>query len=136
MAVSELSGFYRGDDHALRLVVKEAVSGDPVDVSGWLFISTLKLSSEMPDQPELDDDGLRQVMTTQTLAPVDEVSLVGECTLVFGHDQTRELIPTTYQMDIQRTFQDSVITVFRGTIPVLADVTYESGLSKDPEVPQ
>lgn len=130
MAVTALSGFYRGDDHALRLVIKEVGSGDPVNVSGWLFISTLKLSSEMPDQPELDESGNRQVLRTEALALDDDNAQAGECTLLFPHEKTAQLIPTTYQIDIQRTYQNSVITVFRGTIPVLSDVTYDSGLSQ------
>ena len=128
--MTELSGFYRGDDHALRIVIKEKGSNDPVDVTDWYFISSMKLSSEMPDTPELDDEGNRQVLKVDVMALAGAESEAGECTLLFPHDKTRQLIPTTYQIDIQRTYQDSVITIFRGTIPVLSDVTHDVGLSE------
>ncbi len=122
--MSQLAGFYRGDDHALLVRIKEEKTGDPVDVTGWKFISSLKLSSEMPDQPELDDAGNRKVLSVEAIGDGDEAK-IGECTLLFPHDKTSQLIPTTYQIDIQRTYQNSVMTIFRGKVPVLPDISRE-----------
>ena len=123
MAV-ELPSFYRGDDHATQITVRVKDSQDPVDISGWLFTLSLKLSTELPDQPELDADGHRQVLQVRKLAPADEDSQAGRIVLVLPHSQTRQLIPTIYQQDIQISHQHTIRTLISGHTQVLPDVTH------------
>jgi len=124
--MTELQPFYRGDDHALEVVVrlKDEHKQEPVDITGWLFISTLKLSSELPDQPALDEDGNRQVLQIQTEAEDGEPAQEGRIILLYPSDMTKDLIPTTYDMDIQVQFSGVTQTLIKSQITVLADVSH------------
>ena len=122
--MTQLAAFYRGDDHALELVVRIKDEDEPVDVTGWVFTSTLKLSSEMPDQPEFDDDGNRQVLQIQTTAEDVEDSKEGIVFLHYPASMTKDLIPTTYEIDIQVQYSGVTQTLIKGQIPVLPDVSH------------
>lgn len=123
--MNELASFYRGDDHAIQITVRVKDNQDPVDISGWLFTLTMKLSSELPDEPELDDQGNRQVLQVRKQAPSgDDDSQAGRIVLVLPHIQTRQLIPTIYQQDIQISHQQTIRTLIAGRIQVLPDVTH------------
>lgn len=122
----QLNPFYRGDDFALEVKLRTKSAGEPVDISGWFLVSTLKLSSELPDNPQLDDDNNRQVLQVFTRVPANEDAQNGIAHLLFGHEQTAQLIPTTYQIDIQAEIGDSVTTLMKGKIRVLSDVTRDT----------
>ncbi len=123
--MTELPGFYRGDDHCFEVLVKVKDTDQPVDITGWLFTSTMKLSSELPDQPELDDQGNRQVLQVSTLASDGPDSKEGRVFIIYPHVKTAELLATNYQMDIQSNRAGVVQTLIKGVIPVMADVTHE-----------
>lgn len=122
--MTELQPFYRGDDHALEVLVRVKSTKEPVDITGWVFTSTLKLSSELPDQPELDEQGNRQVLQVSTVAGDTEDSKNGRVYLVYPSDQTRQLVPTTYEMDIQSERNNITQTLIKSRIPVLSDVSH------------
>ena len=124
--VTQLQPFYRGDDFALEVILKTRATGQPVDITGWVLTSTMKLSSEIPDFPQLDDTGQRQVLQVMRKVPDDSEAKNGIAHLLFPHEETEELIPTTYQMDIQAEFGDSVTTLMKGKIQVLSDVTHDT----------
>ena len=128
----QLQPFYRGDDFALEVSLKNKTSQDPVDITGWVLTSTMKLSSELPDTAQLDDNGHRQVLQVIKKVPAGDDASNGIAKLLFPHDQTAELIPTTYQLDIQAEVSDSVTTLVKGKIKVLADVTRDSIPDFDP----
>lgn len=123
----ELQPFYRGDDLVLDICVRNKATQQPMDVSGWLFDSSMKLSAELPDYPELDQQGNRQVITTTTLADGEEAKK-GEVRLLFGSKQTAELLATKYRVDIQAVVSGAVQTLFYGSIAVIADVTHKGAL--------
>ena len=111
----ELPGFYRGDDHTIRLIFTNANDGSAADIAGWELAASLKLSSELPDS---------EGVTSIYRAP-DQVSdeLKGMAFLNFTHEQTQNLIPTTYQLDVQRTNGGLVQTLLVARIKILSDVT-------------
>ncbi len=120
--MTQLQPFYRGDDLTLQACVRHQDTQQPIDVSGWQFDSTMKLSSALPDHPELNEQGYRQVMTTTTLAGGDEARQ-GLVSLLFRSTQTAQLLVAGYSVDIQVVIYDAVQTIFDGRIQVLADVT-------------
>ncbi len=123
----ELQPFYRGDDHALQVTVRVQDDTDPLDITGWLFTITLKLSSEMPDAPQLDEQGNRQVLQVRKTAPDNADSQIGIIELLLPHDQTVDLLPVRYQVDIQVEYDRIVQTLVMGRITVLSDVTHDIG---------
>ena len=128
--MNQLRPFYRGDDHALKVTVREKGKESGLDITGWVFTSTLKLSSELPDEPELDDQGNRQVLKTVTTAPDDPDSRIGVFYLMFRSEGTKDLIPTNYELDVQSEHNDVVKTLFKGRIQVLSDVTHEESANE------
>lgn len=118
-----LGPFYRGDDHCFRVKIVVRDSQDVVDIRGWVFSSSLKLSSELPDQPELDDDGYRQVLKVVTVAPDNKDSEEGIAYILFPHEKTMSLIPTLYDVDIQVRYDNVIQTLLVGRIEILSDVT-------------
>lgn len=128
--MTDLQPFYRGDDHALKVTVRKKGEESGIDVSGWVFTSTMKLSSELPDEPEFDEQGNRQVLKTVTTAPDDDDSKTGVFYLLFKNSGTRDLIPTNYELDIQVEHLDVIRTIFKGRIQVLSDVTHEESVNE------
>lgn len=124
MAMTELQPFYRGDDHALELIVRVKGSDDAVDITGWVFTSTLKLSSEIPDQPELDEQGNRQVLQIITTAQDVDDSKNGRIYMIYPSEKTRQLIPTSYEIDVQVDRNSVIQTLVKAKIEVLADVSH------------
>ena len=124
--VVQLQPFYRGDDFALKVSLKTKTSQTPVDITGWVLTSTMKLSSEIPDFPQLKDNGNRQVLQVTSKVSDNEDAKNGIAHLLFPHKETQELIPTTYQLDIQAEVGDSVTTLMKGRIEVLSDVTHDT----------
>ena len=123
--MASLESFYRGDDYALELRITDS-DGEPVDASDWRFVWTLKLSSETPDTPELDDSGTRQVLSVTSSTTGMEDATDGIVVLVLPHAQTAELLTATYETDVQLQSGDTVQTVYRGTVTILSDVTHGS----------
>ncbi len=122
--MTELQPFYRGDDHALELIVRVKGSDDAVDITGWVFTSTLKLSSEIPDQPELDEQGNRQVLQIITTAQDVDDSKNGRIYMIYPSEKTRQLIPTSYEIDVQVDRNSVIQTLVKAKIEVLADVSH------------
>ena len=123
--MANLENFYRGDDSALELRITDS-DGDPVDASDWRFVWTLKLSSETPDTPELDASGSRLVLSVSSTTAGMEDAKDGIVVLVLPHTETAQLLPARYETDIQLQSGDTVQTVYRGSVTVLADVYHGS----------
>ena len=113
--MTELPGFYRGDDHTYLMTFRNRDTQELIDITGWLITSTIKLSSEMPDS-----EGIQ----SRYLADADTLpSMEGKAVLHFTSDQTRNLIPTRYQIDFQKIESGLTQTLFTGYLTVKADVT-------------
>ena len=125
MSTNNLSPFFRGDDHTIRVLVTQRDSDDPVDVTGWVVTSTMKLTTEIADDDEFDDDGYRQVLKTSVTAPDNEDSQAGIFYLTFPSSGTRQLIATEYEIDIQSEASNVVRTLYAGRVEVQPDVTWE-----------
>ena len=115
MDIITLAGFYRGDDHSIGLHFQNHDTAEPIDITGWQFVSTLKLSMAMADSGNLQ--------VRYTVPEEVDSSLKGNAILNFPHQQTRQLIPATYWIDVQVTIGQQVRTLFVGKIPVWSDVT-------------
>ncbi len=113
--MTELPGFYRGDDHTIRVEFRNKADNSLVDVSGWQFTCTMKLSSESPDS-----EGI-QVTYTAHDNPVP--SMVGVALLSFTSRQTRNLLPTKYEVDIEKRVNGFTQTVVKTKILIKPDVT-------------
>lgn len=118
-----LSSFYRGDDHMLRVTITginpDTGEKEAVDITGWRFFCSLKLSTEEPDAnaPVMIDTG--------ELSGQDAEQ--GRVYIHLPSSQTRNLLPTTYWVDIQRVLNGVVTTILVGKIKVLPDVTRSTG---------
>lgn len=130
--VIQLKPFYRGDDFVLEVSLKNKTTQDPVDITGWVITSTMKLSSELPDNPQFDHNENRQVLQVTKKVPDNADAKKGTAKLLFPHDETAQLIPTTYLLDIQAEVSDSVTTLVKAKIKVLSDVTRDSIPDFDP----
>jgi hypothetical protein len=115
MSEDYLFEVYRGDDYSLRLEIKDS-NQVAVDITGWSFKATMKLSTEMPDEEaglQLDIDALDTVEAAN-----------GVFYLLLPKEQTKDLIPTGYFFDLQRESGGMVSTLFAGKVLVKADVTH------------
>ena len=115
MAVVEMPPFYRGDDYLLRITVRNQANDEPVDTGGWHCVSTMKLASEMPDS-----EGIQAVYDC-AVEPMENMK--GVIMLAFPKEQTDNLIPTKYVMDLQTDMGETRQTLFIATVEVMADVT-------------
>ena len=105
---------YRGDDCSLRVVITDE-NKTPIDITGWAFQATLKISTEMPDD---------QATVQVDIPPVEGPS--AQQGVVYVHlprEQTMHLIPAPHFFDLQRLYNDKVSTVVMGRVTVKPDVT-------------
>ena len=119
MSEEILFEMYRGDDHALRIVIEDKV-GEPIDITGWYFKTTLTHNPYGDDDEDaavkVDVGPLNNVMATQ-----------GVVILVLPHEQTKLLLESRYYFDIQSEANGSVKTVLSGRVLVKADSTQRIG---------
>ena len=106
---------FRGDDYSLRMVITDS-AGTPIDITGWAFKATMKLSTEMPDEDAPVKVDIPAVSGIEAAAGVVYVELPAE--------QTRNCLPAEYYIDLQRSFNGKVTTVFVGKVKVKPDVTW------------
>ena len=121
MAV-EFPSFYRGDDHVLKVVftVPDPATGTrvPVDITGWEFFSSFKLS------PAQSDD---EAPVSVHIPPVSGTDATqGILYIPYLSSQTQNLLPTRYWVDIQRVYNHAVTTIVLGRVKILADVTWRT----------
>lgn len=124
--MTELPAFYRGDDFALEITVRDKESQSPINIADWVLVSSMKISSELPDDPQMTDDGSRQVLRVVKVVMPGDDATKGRVQLLFPHEQTAELLPIKYQIDIQAEHGDTVMTLLKGTIDVQSDVTRDT----------
>ena len=105
---------YRGDDYTLRVVITDNYD-NAVNITGWSFSSSMKLSVFMEDS-----EAPVSVDVPAVSGPEAEAGVVY---VTYPSDQTKNLIPTQYTVDLQRMFNGKTVTVFSGVINVLGDVT-------------
>lgn len=125
---STLFTMMRGDDTAFRLRVQDNNS-NPVDIRGWSFRATVKPSTGSPDpDPERGHPGIA----------VDIPALAGDASSDAANGLTMLLLPAeqsatlpegVHEFDVQREFLDQVVTVIRGRVRVVADVTQRTAAS-------
>ena len=105
---------YRGDDYTLRVVITDNYD-NAVNITGWSFSSSMKLSVFMEDSEAPVSVDVPAVSGAEAEAGVVYVT--------YPSNQTKDLRPTKYAVDIQRVYNDKVITVLSGDVQVLGDVT-------------
>ena len=111
----DLFELYRGDDFILMLNIADE-SENSVDITGWRFWATMKLSSELPDEEAPVKVDIPPLEGTAPSMGIAEILLPAE--------QTKALIPTRYAFDIQCERDGMISTVFSGTVKVKGDVTW------------
>lgn len=115
MEVRNLNPLHRGDDILLRFTLRDG-DDSPIDVSGWAFTFTMKLSPNITD-----DDAHVQVSTTVT-NPVQAQG--GIVDIELPNQQTSNLLPTSYHWDLQVVKSGGKITtLYTGKVKVVADIT-------------
>lgn len=114
MSDQYLFEMYRGDDHAMRLEITDS-NAAPIDITGWSFRSSMKLSTEDADSKAPVSVQIGPVSGPDAQAGVVYVNL--------PHEQTKNLIPTVYHFDLQRELDGKISTIFAGKVKILADVT-------------
>lgn len=119
MALQQIFEMYRGDDFTLKVHITDS-NGMPVDITGWSFKSTMKLSTELDDT-----EAEVQVDIAAVSGPDAEA---GVLYINYPHEQTKNLIPRTYVVDLQRELNGMVTTVFVGEALIKADVTHRSSV--------
>lgn len=112
---SPLFSFYRGDDYALKIQVKDSLN-NPVNVSGWQLTFTAK------SNPNKDDTFSSIQVQSGTLAGVDAES--GIAYLLLPNAKTKLMKPGEYFFDVQSKFGTAITTVLAGIVEVLPDVTW------------
>jgi len=115
MAEPVIFEMYRGDDHTLWVEIKDD-KDQPVDITGWSFKSTMKLSTELPD----DDAPVK--VDIPTIHDAD--AAIGVLTITFPKEQTKNLLVTDYLFDLQAQNNGLVTTIFVGKVKVKGDVTW------------
>lgn len=110
---------YRGDDFVLRVAITDT-DGNPVDITGWAFQLTMKLS------PEESDSEAPVKVNSNPISP--SVGPTGVVHLHLPAEQTKRLLPTVYWVDIQRYFGKMTTTIVVSKAKVLPDVTHRRGL--------
>jgi len=105
---------YRGDDYTLRVVITDN-DDVPVDITGWSFSSSMKLSVFMEDSEAPVSVDVPAVSGVEAEAGVVYVT--------YPSDQTKDLIPTQHVVDLQRVYNGKVVTILSGAVSVLGDVT-------------
>ena len=108
---------YRGDDYSLRVLITDD-NDDAIDITGWSFISSMKLSTELPDEDATVSVDIAAVSGADAVAGIVYV--------VLPSIQTVNLLPAKYMIDLQRSFNGKVVTVFVGQVNVLGDVTWRT----------
>lgn len=117
MAEPDLFEMYRGDDHTLWIEIKDD-NDVAVDVTGWSFKSTMKLSTELPDE---------SAPVKVDIPPVaDANASIGVITITLPKEQTKNLLATTYLFDLQAENNGAITTVFIGKVKVKGDVTWRT----------
>ncbi len=97
-----LPDIYRRDDYPIALTFKDA-AGAAIDISGWQFITTLKLSTLPPDPTDataVTPNGARRFTT----APGGGQSALGLITLTLtgGVAGDTDINPNTYVLTVRR----------------------------------
>jgi len=105
---------FRGDDYALRVVITDDTD-TPIDITGWSFKATMKLTTEMPDDQAPVKVDIPAVSGTD--------ASLGVLYLDFPAEQTADLLPTSYFLDLQRELGGKVSTIFVEKVKVKPDVT-------------
>lgn len=118
MALPELFTMYRGDDYTLKITFTDELDA-PIDISGWVLKSSMKLSPEMADNAE------RCVQVD--LAPLSGTDAQnGVVYITYPHEQTKDMVAGTYFLDVQKEYVGSVVTILKATATVDSDVTWRT----------
>jgi hypothetical protein len=109
----ELPAFPRGDDWINTFYIKDEL-GQPVDITGNTYWMTLKSD---PNDP---DPGAGQQVITASGVSAEQ----GILTIAFSPSVTNNLVPGTYNFDIQQLDTSGIIkTLVIGRVRVVVDIT-------------
>lgn len=118
MSLPQLFSMYRGDDYTVKLTFTDDQTA-PIDITGWVLKSTLKISPEMSDDADL-------VVKVDVPALIGTDATNGIAYLTYPHEQTRNMVPGQYFLDVQKEHMGAVATVLKGTLTVDSDVTWRT----------
>lgn len=109
----DLEPMYRGDDWAIKV---ELVDDDelPLDLNGFVFTLTLKLSEHQADSEAA------LISIGEYKAPDPDTKTVY---IISSSEQTSLLLPTVYRYDIQADYFGSISTIASGRLRVIGDIT-------------
>ena len=108
---------YRGNDIAFNVLVKDKNTGDPLDITGWSFKTTMKRGPT----DDVDDSAAPVVVDSGELSGTDAEA--GIYPLHIPSSQTRNLGPGLYYIDVQQEFGGMVSTAIYGRVRVTANIT-------------
>jgi hypothetical protein len=112
--MSGIQDFYRGDTQRYKLTLKDASTGNPIDITGATIWFTMK--------PEITYDDTNAVIQKQVINHIDAPNGVTEVVLESAY--TRNLELGTYYYDFQYVSKyGDVKTILMGKVKVLGDVT-------------
>lgn len=114
-----LFNFTRGDDITFKVDIKDD-QGNPVDITNWLFRSTMKRNINHPD-----DHANTIRFDSVELSGTDAVA--GCVWITFDKTNTASMRPGSYVFDLQSETDGKVTTVLAGLVRVYSDVTQRNG---------
>lgn len=107
--------FYRGDDFAFNINVKDALD-QIVDITGWDVTFTMKRN------PNRSDATANLQIVQSNLSGANATN--GNVQIILPHLQTKDLNPGKYYFDMEVRTGGYVSTILAGMLEVLPDVTW------------
>jgi hypothetical protein len=108
--------FYRGDSYPISLTIKDASSGEAIDISGYSFILTV-------DETKNPTDDSTKVFSVDGVVDADQTTNPGKVTFTPTTVNT-SIAPQKYYYDVQMTDGDGNIrTIEKNTWFIEQDIT-------------
>lgn len=108
--------FYRGDSYPLELTIKDSITSEGIDLTGYAFLMTI-------DSVKLPSDDTTKIFEITGVVDSDQVTNAGKVTFTPTAVQTA-IDPKKYYYDVQMTDVSSNIrTIVKNTFTVLQDIT-------------
>ena len=118
--VPVLFEMFRGNDVAFNVKVRNKETGAPVDITGWFFRATMK-------RGPTDDENDETAPVKVDYGPLSGVDAeAGVLPILLPKEQTRNLGPGLYFIDVEQEVLGFVTTVIYGRVRVNGDITRRS----------
>lgn len=108
----------RGDDHMQEFLFVDDLDV-PVPITGRAYKTTMKQSLALGDEDA--------PVKVDIPAVSGEDAANGRLVIKYPHEQTKDLMPGIYYVDLQEEYLGNVTTVLSGTVLVHGDVTNRVG---------